>query len=384
MKKHFFILIILITCNIKAQTALKNSGNMQIHDGGEMGFHTNLINNGTFNQNLGLAGFYNTNQSLSISGTNTPRFFNFEVAVDNDLILAVNTEISNNLSFITGHVVTPRNTPNISLDFVNEAFKVLESNTRHTDGYASFTGNSSFEFPIGDDNKLRPLITPTQTITPKFTAAYFNENPNTPSTFSTNFNTNTREDNLNQISVDEFWDLDGLTPSAITLTWNQASNINNLVNELENLRVVGWNTTLNQWVNLGNTNFTGNINTGTITSNVFIANNYQIITFGALKAKDQGTDADLIIYNLFSPDNDGENDTFVIEGADLVNNVLEIYNRWGNEVYKTNNYKNDWKGVANVTNVLQRTEKLPPATYYYVYKNLENKKTYTGWLYISY
>ena len=385
MRRYLLFTALCATSFFYAQTALKNYGTMQIHEGGEIGFHTNLINDGTLNQNLGLAGFYNTVQSLSISGTNIPRFHNFEVAVDDNLLLNINTEVSNNLSFISGHVITPRNTPTIALDFVNEAFNVLEANTRHTDGYASFTGNNVFEFPIGDDNKLRPLITPVQTNSPKFSAAYFNEDPNTPTTFSINFNTNTFDDNLNKVSIDEFWDFDGNIPTTVILTWDEQSNITNLVTNLDNLRVVGWNKTTNKWENLGNINTTGNLNTGTISSDVFIADNYEIITFGSYNVNVIGeTETNLIINNLFSPNGDDRNDTFVIEGAELIDNVLEIYNRWGNLVYKTSNYRNEWGGIANVNNVLKRQELLPAATYYYVFKDLEGDKTYTGWLYINY
>ena len=91
MRRYLLFTALCATSFFYAQTALKNYGTMQIHEGGEIGFHTNLINDGTLNQNLGLAGFYNTVQSLSISGTNIPRFHNFEVAVDDHLLLNINT-----------------------------------------------------------------------------------------------------------------------------------------------------------------------------------------------------------------------------------------------------------------------------------------------------
>ena len=86
-----------------------------------LGFHIDLKNNGVFNENLGLAGFYNTTNPLTISGTKIPRFYNVEIAVDDNLYLDINTEITNNLSFISGHIATPRNTKNISIDFLDNA-----------------------------------------------------------------------------------------------------------------------------------------------------------------------------------------------------------------------------------------------------------------------
>ncbi|MBT8196704.1 MAG: gliding motility-associated C-terminal domain-containing protein, partial [Bacteroidia bacterium] len=69
----------------------------------------------------------------------------------------------------------------------------------------------------------------------------------------------------------------------------------------------------------------------------------------------------------FSPNGDGKNDAFEIPGALYYpNNVLKIFNRWGNLVFEADGYKNDWTGVSNVNNVLFGNE-LPEATYYYIF-----------------
>ncbi len=48
-------------------------------------------------------------------------------------------------------------------------------------------------------------------------------------------------------------------------------------------------------------------------------------------------------YNVITPNNDGKNDVLVIDNVQLYpGNTLTIYNRWGKEVYKTTNYRNDW------------------------------------------
>ncbi|MCL6259317.1 gliding motility-associated C-terminal domain-containing protein [Aquiflexum sp. TKW24L] len=55
---------------------------------------------------------------------------------------------------------------------------------------------------------------------------------------------------------------------------------------------------------------------------------------------------DFSIPNAFSPNGDGINEEWVVKGLlDIYpNNRLVIVNRLGVEVYKTNNYKNDWNG----------------------------------------
>ena len=72
---------------------------------------------------------------------------------------------------------------------------------------------------------------------------------------------------------------------------------------------------------------------------------------------------DLVIYSAFSPNNDGRNDFFTIEGIDkLSNSTVSVYNRWGNEVFAAKNYRNDWGGTWKGTN-------LPDGTYFYVFND---------------
>ena len=52
---------------------------------------------------------------------------------------------------------------------------------------------------------------------------------------------------------------------------------------------------------------------------------------------------ELIIPNVISPNDDGTNDIFVIENLP-VNSELIIINRWGNLVFSSENYQNNWDG----------------------------------------
>lgn len=52
------------------------------------------------------------------------------------------------------------------------------------------------------------------------------------------------------------------------------------------------------------------------------------------------------IPNAFTPNGDGVNDYFVIPGSERFDRMeLSIFNRWGNEVYRSNNYDNNWAGL---------------------------------------
>ena len=72
---------------------------------------------------------------------------------------------------------------------------------------------------------------------------------------------------------------------------------------------------------------------------------------------------DLIIPGGFSPNTDGIDDRYFITHPITTKIQLQVYNRWGNLVYKSDNYKNDWDGVGQGNFLGQN---VPPGTYYYV------------------
>jgi len=53
---------------------------------------------------------------------------------------------------------------------------------------------------------------------------------------------------------------------------------------------------------------------------------------------------EIVVPNVFTPNNDGFNDFFVIQYLPELypNSKLYIYNRWGKRIYKSENYQNDW------------------------------------------
>ena len=77
-------------------------------------------------------------------------------------------------------------------------------------------------------------------------------------------------------------------------------------------------------------------------------------------------------FNALSPDGDGLNDTFVIEGLECYpNNSVEIYNRWGVMVFEAtyyDNVNNVFKGFSDGRSTVSRNDKLPTGDYWYVLK----------------
>jgi gliding motility-associated-like protein len=65
--------------------------------------------------------------------------------------------------------------------------------------------------------------------------------------------------------------------------------------------------------------------------------------------------------NGFTPNGDGFNDFYVIKGIQgYPGNKVNIFNRWGNLVFSTQDYQNNWGGVSNDGNLL------PDGTYFIV------------------
>ena len=71
----------------------------------------------------------------------------------------------------------------------------------------------------------------------------------------------------------------------------------------------------------------------------------------------------LFVPNAFTPNNDGVNDFFKVEGHDVYSYNIWIYNRWGQEVWHSNNIDDVWVG-----NYKGGDHFVPDDTYTYVLK----------------
>ena len=90
----------------------------------------------------------------------------------------------------------------------------------------------------------------------------------------------------------------------------------------------------------------------------------------------------LDIPNGFSPNGDGTNDYFVIDGINnYPGNSIFIYNRWGNLIYKQHDYDNKWNGSSNVGGALFG-EELPNGTYYFILDLNNEQKPINGFVVI--
>lgn len=89
-------------------------------------------------------------------------------------------------------------------------------------------------------------------------------------------------------------------------------------------------------------------------------------------SKYSGFEEGILIPNTFTPNGDGLNDQFVIQGLVAFDQVeINIFNRWGNVLYAHQNYDNSWNGQG-----------LNDGTYYYLIKVRKGSiiREYKGWV----
>ena len=105
---------------------------------------------------------------------------------------------------------------------------------------------------------------------------------------------------------------------------------------------------------------------------------------------DNAYDADIcdpvvIIPQGFTPNGDGINDLFVMQGIeDVPVNNLKVFNRYGNLVYEMDNYANDWDGTTNMEKLNVSGRVLSSGTFYYVFEtNHKATGVMTGYVFIQ-
>jgi gliding motility-associated-like protein len=381
-KRLFTYLFFAVVCS-NAQTALYNSGNLQIHTEGQMGFHIDLINDGSFDENEGLVGFYG-DLPLTVSGVFATTFFDIEISNPDNVRLNTSLNSRNTTNFILGDFFTPRAQTDNYLNFLENGITNGSGDISKVDGYAAVSNQQNFTFPVGDQVFLRPLALQSNGVNTFAKCAYFFENPNSPSTFSESFDTNQKVASLGEVSTREFWKIEGTVPSTIQITWNNRSNIGAIVDDPSSLGIVGWRKSTNQWVSISGGPGVGDLTQGFVTSTTFIPDDYEIITF----AGNLGEASELIqTDNYFvSPNGDGVNDALEIEEINLSpNNSLKIFDRYGLKVFEMENYSNtEFTGVANTNNfVIAKDKGLPSGVYFYIISLEDIGLDFQGFLYLA-
>ena len=287
MKKKLFLTLLFGFSLSAMSQSFRNFGNTELHNRAQVGFFDDVTNDAIFENSSGLVGFYGSSEK-SFSGSVTPIFFDVEIANDEGWQLNIPLEVSNNVNFIYGDILTDKSNNSIFLEILETGFYTGATNFSKTNGRLKFEISSNFIAPIGDADFLRPIAINPLFPNSQYTTAYFFDEPLPAVSFN--------PDNPISVINSEYWILEGNNPVGITLSWNERSGLSTAIDSLNKLIIIGYNKTTLQWDNLGNNNLLGDFNNGFISSNEFLPSEYQVITFGILN--EDATDFIMILFQI--------------------------------------------------------------------------------------
>ena len=187
----------------------------------------------------------------------------------------------------------------------------------------------------------------------------------------------------------EYWTIDKTAATSdvfLALSWNAATTPAAIFAAPdEEIHIVRWDVDQNLWID------EGGVADGfakEVTMMVNPLTKYGVFTLARVKL-----DISLVVYNAVSPNDDGLNDYFRIDGLEAYsNNTVTIFNRWGVQVFKAEGYGstadgNVFTGVSDGRTTVDRNEKLPTGTYFYTIEAVNQTNGITtkkaGYLYIN-
>lgn len=208
---------------------------------------------------------------------------------------------------LSGLLATDRSKDRGHIVFSAESNWVNASTFTHIDGYVLSTKNEAFVYPVGDNGIYAPVglsnsknleaayfaVDPTEAVTSIILSDEYTAVPEAGP-----FDIESFTPELLKVSDKEYWDINGETETKITLTWDDHSDIDELVkSDLNKLTVVGWDGV--EWVPIKssideraldlssskylNTPNSSNLDMGSITTaEAFAPNEFYVYTLGYL------------------------------------------------------------------------------------------------------
>lgn len=259
-------------------------------------------------------------------------------------IFGDHTFVNDGSGFIPGIIQTDRGVDRGEPGFVNFTASSTwsgASDAAHVNGFVRTFSTGPFVFPVGNGERLRMLGISGSA---NATAAFFDEDP----AITTGVMDITNPD-LEAVSDREFWILTGGAETTVTLTWDQLTNIEDLVTgDINRLTIIGWNgsswdiipTTVNASALANNSSnvlddaISTSFSVGSASSdNVIVPSDFEIITFGSLAVPRTGIieDGELSIFP--NPARIGEN-TFVEYDLKGTSGKMEIYDGYQRLVFE--------------------------------------------------
>lgn len=289
-----------------------------------------------------------------------------------------NKIISNKISKSLGSIV-----------FWEGATAIGANDNSYVNGMVEKIGKEAFpRFPVGaygvDNRYYRYAGVSAPKSSETITAEYFLEETDTSNTPH-----DKRKTSILKIDNNEYWYLTKTEGVMLTLSWDDRTTPNELLKDPKSIHIVHWDINEDKWVDMG-----GLVDefTKTVTTRV---NGEGIFTLALVDVIQEG---EIRVFNAISPNGDGENDRFYVEVDNQCKCFdklgVKIYNRWGVQVYGSDNYlsddENTFYGYSNGRAVIDKGTLLSRGTYYYILDyeftdddGNKHKGTKVGYLYLS-
>ncbi|MGB4775389.1 MAG: gliding motility-associated C-terminal domain-containing protein [Daejeonella sp.] len=394
MKKTICQLITILIVSISASQAkaqLYNSGqtitlsdNSMLYVNGNINNATNIAGGGFGNSGtIQLTGDWindNDNQALissgigkvifsgdnqKIGGTQPTRFYNLELAGTGIKTQEINQIVEGTLSLNDRELATD----NFVMSIVNPSVNAVAQSTGFVssrNGYLERSTNSSsnYLFPVGSSlNTVRysPVnIKPVLGSSNTYGVRLKNNNPT-----ADGFDVAKKETNLESINSNYYHHItrgSGNSAADITFYYNEAEGFKTLA---------GWDAGKPEWKNVSPITTSGNLPVG-FNASMTKPNWNEFNTTTELALADGEVippPIPLTIYTGIITTAEYPNNIFLIKGTENYPNLeVDVYNRWGNQVFHT-------KGYNITANMWKPGNEIAAGTYYYIVKLNDGKNT---------
>lgn len=403
--RYLYILFFLSSVVLAQNREVHNQGEVHIHpntlvsvvspfvnsdtgaftNDGEVIFYSHISNDGQWGFTDGLMGYtrFESRQLQDIMGSSPSKYF--DILLNNptsEEAFAIYGELHvyGEVDFYEG--IANTRTTGGSLTLYENASAISANDYSYLDGWVQKIGNSSFEYPIGHEGYYRPLHTfGGSEMTDSYAAIYYLENSDTY------FPHASKEEVIDKINTEEYWELNDVVTSDhvyVTLSLDERTTPSEFMNPENEPTIVAWNTSTEQWEDIGGTL---DLASRTITT-IFKVKLYGAYTLAAKKEVDE--EEEFEIFNAVNPNDTGGNEYFKIAGLEKYpDNDVTIFNRWGIEVFQTKGYDtngNVFNGISKGRVTVRKNKELPEGTYFYVIRrtdpNTAERLTDTGYLYL--
>ena len=272
--------------------------------------------------------------------------------------------------FFNGIAQSDRDTA--ALVFLGSAQALNASQQSHSEIKTLITAQENFIFPLGQQGRYLPLgLQQGSTVGLEVQLILG------PPSFQM------LNGEIEQLLPSHHWRIQGDKFTQVQLSWDQATGLNNSLEDLDDLLFLGFNG--NQWeiipasvtTNLLSDNEVSSLTAGSLISD----NSIDLGLYEALALGSRRRNTALQVSQAITPNGDGINDAWFIDNIDRYPNAkIWVYSRWGIEVFHSAaNYRNQWNGSFENNN-----KPLPEAAYFYqIDQDNDGSIDLEGWLYIT-